>query len=62
MLENNTVEEGLVIKTWEQEKDRGGLFLLPVEAEHRIRGVGGPLPQAGPGLAAGGAQGSGLGK
>ena len=42
MLENNTVEEGLVIKMWEQEKDRGGLFVLPVEAEDRIRGAGAP--------------------
>ena len=42
MLENNTVEEGLVIKTWEQEKDRGSLFVLPVEAKHRIRRAGAP--------------------
>ena len=42
VLENNTVEEGLVIKMWEQEKDRGGLFVLPVEAEDRIRGAGAP--------------------
>lgn len=42
VLENNTVEEGLVIKTWEQEKDRGSLFVLPVEAKHRIRRAGAP--------------------